>query len=139
MRISDWSSDVCSSDLTEPILKMECSSGSTPLPGAVSPYASMTVSSPRTATIIRLGAPEFRYSCIPAMETASFKARSVAPAWLNPSAQAKATAKVVRRKRTRDANMLFLPRKHKWWRELQRKKIRRAWCRDREGQEVKNS
>src|SRR5262252_9289770 len=57
----------------EPMRRMERPSGSTLLPGCVSPYPRTTDSSPRTTASTRPGAPELSHIMAPAMDAASLR------------------------------------------------------------------
>src|SRR5262249_50333461 len=65
---------------TEPMRRMEPPSGSTLLPGRVSPYPSTTDSSPRTTATTRPGAPELSHRIAPLMEAATLRTGSPARA-----------------------------------------------------------
>src|SRR5262249_7222869 len=64
----------------EPMRRMERPSGSTLLPGLVSPYPRTMVSSPRTTASTRPGAPELSHITAPAMDAASLSTMSAARA-----------------------------------------------------------
>src|SRR6202048_3176617 len=64
----------------EPMRTMERPSGSTLLPGRVSPYPSTTDSSPHTTASTRPGAPELSHIIAPAMDAASLRTTSAARA-----------------------------------------------------------
>src|SRR5580704_14346695 len=64
----------------EPMRTMERPSGSTLLPGRVSPKPSTTDSSPRTTASTRPGAPELSHITAPAMDAASLRTMSAARA-----------------------------------------------------------
>src|SRR5260370_14345079 len=64
----------------EPMRRMDRPSGSTLLPGRVSPKPSTTDSSPRTTASTRPGAPELSHVTAPLMEAASLRTISLARA-----------------------------------------------------------